>query len=272
MAKSKRIQKIQWSRSDVASLRGAVRTFNNEIAKQVAKGNINVQPITYQEAKDRIYSRKDLNLTLDYLKSVKKKGAFKEEAISGMSNKTMPHFQYQALKKYDKIHRENMKREINYISKQDTKHGVTENVAGHEFKVPKMVSPRIRQLEKYLDTPNIELLNSATDIARVNELIDRITKFGYDKSILDYGEIYKENYLKMFETYRNMDNYELVREKLEGTKPEDFYYMVRDNDVNYDDFEYQYKNGLLQDEFNALAMRLGVDINANDSVDSNLTY
>lgn len=255
-------RKIKWTRSDIARLSNAVRTFNKEVEKAMETVDKKALPklIDYQEMKSKIVSRRDLNLALSTLKKIKNKNAFDLEVSVSNPNVKYIHWTKMTAKSYDTRHRKNMQEEIKKIKEAEVKFGTPTEINGQIVIKAQMGSPREKQLEGYLNVPNFRLLETANTYERFNELLDRINRLAYDSSKINMSELYKKNYLQMFEGYEGFDKYDEVVKKLQEMKGEEFYEVLKRIDENYDDFDYHYGNRMTEAEFNEFASRLGINI------------
>lgn len=270
-----KLKKLKWTRSNVAKLSNAVRSFNKEVEKHYEDMDIKALPklLTYRDVKDRILTKKDLELTLSTLKKIKNKNAFNLESSSSNPNVQYIHWSKMTAERLDKIHQANMTTEAENIRKQFVSKAKKVKIGDQEYNViHQMSSPRLSQLESYLERPNIEMLESAGDYERLHLYFDRILKYGFDSSIKDMGKIYQENYLRMFEGYQNLQGYDEAVEIIKNMKPEDFYEWAKRNDVNYDDFHEHYDNRLLQGRFSELISTLGVDTSGFEDTEDSIEF
>lgn len=86
---------------------------------------------------------------------------------------------------------------------------------------------------------------------------------------LDYSMrkaiVFQENYNKVMEKYSNLDNYELLMNKLKSfSNPLAFYEFVKEDELALD-LTLQSEQILKQEEFNGLLERLGI-LNIEDSI------
>ena len=111
-------------------------------------------------------------------------------------------------------------------------------------------------LESYLSKSNVEMLMESKDYHRLNELLERIYRRGTDTFEFEKAKQYKENYLKMFEGYENLDNYEAVVDKLKSVDEKKFFEFIKQHDPSFDNLKDHYDNRMLQIEFNNFARDL----------------
>lgn len=260
------MKKIKLTRSEASKLSHAVRTFNKEVEKHMQEGNIKALPklIDYKDMKDRILTRKDFNLALSTLKKIKNKNAFNLERSINNPNVEYIHWTKETAKRYDFSYRKNLLKELEGIKKEQLKYAIPEKVGNQTIYKATMGSTRERQIESYLNNPNIRLFEGADSYMRLSNIFDRMQKLAFDSSVIDRAKIYKENYLRMFEGYENENFYSEIIKKIRDMKPMDFFEWARRNDEHYDDFAFHYDNGMVQSSFNQLAESLGVDTSSYD--------
>lgn len=269
--------KIKWSKSDVARLNNAIRSFNKEVKSHYGEVPDKALPKLkeYKDVKSSIYSRKDLELAISTMKKIKNKSAFKLISSENNPNVKITNWEYQTAKRYDYRNQIKLQTEYNkYISDVKTKSKPQLDMFGNPI-LDEQGRPMAKatfdtayknKLESYLSKTNVEMLMESPDYYRRDELLERIYRRGADQFEYQKAKQFKENYLKMLEGYDNLDNYEEVREKLESISEKDFYdFLVRSGRVdeqekNYEVIKDQYDNRMLQVEFNKFAEDIGVDI------------
>lgn len=264
--------KIRWKDKDYQELHKAYNVFTKEVAKHYKDIPQKALPKvpSYQEVKDSITSRKDLELALSTMKSIKRKDSF--ELISSEVNPSVKFtkWELQKARRYDYRNQYKLQVAYNKAIKEEVKGAKVEtdiygnpilNSEGKAIARSHLPSNQRKKLESYLEESNVEMLLKAEDYYRKNELLERIYKRGSDTFELEKDRTYKENYLKMFEGYENLDNYEEVIEKLKSVDEKEFFEFIKQNDPEgFTNFQDHYDNRMVQAEFNKFAKRIGVDV------------
>lgn len=133
---------------------------------------------------------------------------------------------------------------------------------GQQYSRVTMGSQELRSLEGQLR--NLEKLESKKgfDFKTIKWRIENLGSYDYT---MRKAIVYKENYLKTMEKYSNLDNYELLLDKLKRfTNPISFYEFVKNDELAFD-LTLQSEQTLKQEAFNAMLERLGI-LNLEDTV------
>lgn len=107
--------KMKWTKSDVARLNNAIRTFNKEVKKHLDEVPIKSLPKlkNYQDVKSTITSRKDLELAISTMKKIKNKNAFNLISSEANANVKFTNWEYQTAKRYDRRNQIKLQTEYN---------------------------------------------------------------------------------------------------------------------------------------------------------------
>lgn len=264
--------KIKWTRSDTARLRNAINTFNKEVKKHMDSIPDKALPKLkeYKDVKSTIHSRKDLELAISTMKNIKKKNAFKLISSKENPNVKITNWELQTAKRYDRRNQMKLQIEYNKVISDIRKTSKPQLDIFGEPLLDEQGKPMVKatfstaqksKLESYLSKSNVEMLLESRDYERQQDLLERIYRRGTDEFDYKKAKQYKENYLKMFEGYQNLDNYEDVVDKLKSIDPKDFYDFIRDIDKEgSQNFDTHYNNHMVQAEFNNFARDIGIDI------------
>ena len=264
--------KIKWTKSDTARLRSAISTFNKEVKKHIGDIPEKAMPKlkNYKDVKSEIYSRKDLELAISTLNKIKNKSAFKLISSEANSNVKITNWELQTAKRYDRRNQIKLQTEYNKVLSDikatskpqlDMFGNPILDEQGRPMAKAVFSNEHKAKLENYLSKTNVEMLMEAPDYYRKDELLERIYRRGSDTFEYEKARLYKENYLKMFEGYDNLDNYEEVVEKLKSIDEKDFFKFIKEHDKKgFDNFSDHYDNRMLQVEFNNFAEDIGVEI------------
>lgn len=257
------VSKIRWKKGDYITLGRAVAEFNKKIDRLERMEGLGYLPekISYQEAKQKIYSRKELNRIINSLKSFQKEGA--EDLVVTQAGTFITKWENRQLKQQSKIAIARINEELAEL---------TTPKEGAKFSFAQMGISRVRELERMKE--KIESLGTEKDAEEYRK------KAGYIKTIGTYdfsqrrAEVYRENYMAMIEkTYKNFDNYDKFKEKLDSiTDPKQFFEFLKQNEKLVD-ITYMYDLAKLgiggastQETFNELLKNIGVDIEEDKKV------
>ena len=260
---------IKWTRSDIARLSNAVRTFNKEVKKHMDSIPLKALPKLkeYSKVKSEITSRKDLELAISTLNKIKNKSAFKLVSSEVNPRVKFTNWELQTAKRYDYRNQVKLQTEYNKFISEIKKTSKPQldmfgnpilDEQGRPMAKVSFSSEYKNKLESYLSKSNVEMLMESKDYHRLNQLLERIYKRGTDTFEFEKAKLYKEKYLETLEDYANLDNYEAVREKLESIPEKEFYkFLVESGRINgeksYEIIKELYNNRMLQSEFNTFA-------------------
>lgn len=242
--------KMRWREKDFERLDEAWEIFKKKVPKAERLPYLE----TKRSVKKYIYSRQDYNRTMSVLESVNKKGAFKEVVMStNNENMRLKKWQQNALKKYNRVNQVRFHTELNKAYEESRKNAIVKtNIYGEKQIVQKLPDSRTTKLEGYVLRGSMyDNLSKSPDMYHFKEDIKVIMKRGSNKFDIDRDIVYKENYMKMFEGYENLDNYEEVTKMLKSIDPKDFYSVVQEIDEEGSKiFDFHYDNRMIQEEFN----------------------
>jgi hypothetical protein len=211
---------IRWNRSDYGKLSYAVRMFNKKI-KELESLDKNVLPeeFNYQELKDTIYSRKELNRVIKSLRKFSNKES-QQKTIKLEGGEEITRWEYSELKKAQKRAIGTIQEKAWEIIDSDT------NVIGDlEFKQLMRTKESIEDLFNRLGS---EFKRTAK----------RTLSWGKNDYELWRAQIYRDNYMNKVLSYMSdYDNYELLVKKLNSIE----------NPIKF--YEYVQKSNVLQDLF-----------------------
>lgn len=238
---------IRWKKGDYIRLGQAVSRFNkikNEVAK-LDKDIVKFLPDTpdYQTLKTQIKTRSELNRVINSLRSFNKENAKLIELEGGERITT---WEYNELKNL----RRNAQRLIQTRIKE-----LNIPKEGQKFSRAEMGSSELRQLEAQLKNLNKLEMQKGFDFKAIKWRIQNMGSldFSMRKAI-----VYRENYIKTMEKYSNLDNYELLMNKLKSfSNPMQFYEFVKNDELAVD-LTLQSEQVMKQEAFNSFLERLGI--------------
>lgn len=258
---------IKWTKSDIARLSNAVRTFNKEVKKHMDSIPLKALPSLkeYSKIKSNITSRKDLELAISTMNKIKNKNAFKLISSEANPKVKFTNWELQTAKRYDYRNQIKLQTEYNQFLAETKKASKPQldifgnpilDEQGRPMAKVSFSNKRKADLESYLSKTNVEMLMESKDYNRLNQLLERIYRRGSDTFEFDKAKQYKENYLKMLKGYENLDNYEAVVEKLKSVDEKKFFEFIKQHDPSFDNLKEHYDNRMLQAEFNKFARDL----------------
>ena len=212
---------IRWTRSDYGKLSYAVRMFNKKV-KELESLDKNVLPeeFNYQELKDIIYSRKELNRVLKSLRKFSNNER-EQRSIKLEGGEEITRWEYSELKKAQKRAISTIQEKARGIVESDT------NVIGDlEFK------QLMRTKESIEDLFN----RTGSEYKRTK---GRTMSWGKNDYDLWKADIYRKNFMNALQEMSNYDNYDKLLSRLEKIEnPIKFYEFVQQSDILQDLFLY----------------------------------
>ena len=211
---------IRWTRSDYGKLSYAVREFNKKVRElEALDKNVLPEEFNYQELKDTIYSRKELNRVIKSLRRFTRNES-QQKTILLEGGEEITKWEYSELKKAQK-------RAVSSI--QEKARGIIEddkNVIGDlEFKQLMRTKESIEDLFNRLGS-------------EFERTAKRTLSWGKNDYELWRASIYRENYMeKVLAHMSDYENYDILYNKL----------MSIENPIRF--YEYINKSDILQDLF-----------------------
>lgn len=219
---------IRWTRSDYARLSYAVRQFNKKVRElETLEEDVLPEGFDYQQLKQSIFSRRELNRVVKSLKRFNKES--QQRLVTTEAGEVITQWEYSELKKAMKRATTRLEQEARMIVESDI------NVMGdREFK------QKLRTKESIQD-----LFNRT---GKKFQITSKRAKFwGKNDFELYQASIYRENFMNSLEKMSNYDNYELLKEKLESIKnPIQFYNYVSKSNILKDLFLYYMEEATAQ--------------------------
>ena len=247
--------KIKWKKGDLISLGKAVSQFNkkiNELQKEENKLYL-PEKIDFNEAKENIFTRKELKRLINSLRRFQKEGA--EELYKTQSGEEMTKWERQELGIQSRIAQTRLRKELKELNKP-TDSG---------FSKAQMGSQRVKEIKAQIE--NLRQIEKKSGY-EFNMLKRRIQNVGKSDYSMRKAIIFRENYYKMLENYKNYENYERFIFELDKIKnPKSFYEFISQNEL-LADINYMYDlsgQGILgitdNEKFNYMLETIGIDVN-----------
>lgn len=247
---------IKWRKEDSIALQRAINSFNRNVRKlrrQEGKTDYLPDTVTYNELRDNIISRKELNRVITSLRNFSKKGA--ADLYETTSGEHITKWEYQEIKKA-------RTRAIKTLNLERMK-------IEQGFKSSLMGDKRIREIESTIKNLNNLETASGYEFERIKK---RAEVLGQADIELKRAMTYRQNYLNALEQMSGYENYDKLLSELNKIKnPIKFYEYIQKSNVLSDLFIY-YKDKATsqtyggfadnQDAFNyALNVELEIDLN-----------
>lgn len=227
---------IRWKRGDYIKLGRAVSEFNKTVKKlEQEQGNLGLpELIDYKKLKSEIATRSELNRQLNLLRKIK------EPSLQELSTKTeepMLEWEYQQLRGLARTTIRRAKQEIQTIQAQTPEQrGLMGQARVQELE------GSIRSLEKFTKSTGKKLEN----------IKKRLSWFGASDASMKHAIVYRENYYREMEKYKDFEGYDELMEFLDGIKnPINFYDTLNDSGELISDLFYQSVQTYTQARFTA---------------------
>lgn len=246
--------KLDGKDGDYIRLGKAVSNFNKKIRESQQEENKLYLPqfVNYNNLKNKITTRSELNRIINSLKRFQKEGA--EKIVENQAGQKMTAWE----------------RNENIIATRTASRSINRQI--RELNLPKyggfsrvqMGSEEYRQLNNTLKSfKNLNRLKGY----EYNRLKERINKYAESDLKMKRSIVYRENYINEMKKYSHFDNYNLLMEKLNSIKnPIKFYEFVSQNEFA-GDLTWQSDQYYTQEAFNYYLEDLGIEIET-DSISS----
>lgn len=226
---------IRWTKSDYITLGKAVANFNKKI-KQLEKINTNIElrELNYQDVKQNILNRRELNRKISSLKRINEKNALDlviDEDLGIITN-----YEMKERKRYKTKIKKQLTLELQSIDKTAFPYKTQK-----EMKIENI----FKNLSRY-KTSSLEYFSRSDlkDLRTIN---------------------YYNKYLEGLKKYSNYKGYDELMAKLEKMSPQKFYNTVK-NDERISDLPYQYYSHYTEIEFRYF-IKNGWGIEVEDNMD-----
>ena len=239
--------RIRWKRGDYISLGRAVSQFNQKINKLQQESDKSYLPstINYQETKQNITTRQELNRVIKSLRRFQKEGA--EDLYTTKAGEQLTKWERRELGIQARTVQRRLGTELKKLNTPDSS----------GFSRAQMGSSKANQIESRIE--NIKDIEGKKGES-FKALKFRLQKYGAADYSMKRSITYRKNYLEVMEKYSHLDNYELLMNKLRSfSNPIDFYEFVSQNELAKD-LTYQSDQYYSQQAFNSFIESLGIDI------------
>ena len=211
---------IRWRRNDSVELERAVNRFNRIVREMEKQGYEVPDRVKYNELRDHIDSRNELEAVIDSLKSINER-TIKEQITLNSGEKISLYEYNEALRKKDVAER-NLYIEMNKIQ---SARALSENKY--------MGEERITEIQDTLESLD-KTFNSKESLERMSKRLAFIGRKDYE---LARNKLFRDNFLKSLDNIKNFDNYDVLKKELNKIKnPNKFYDFVKKSPVLMDIF------------------------------------
>lgn len=235
----------------------AVKEFNRKIDKLQAMETRDYLPskIDYQDAKENIATRSELNRILKSLRRFKTEGA--EELYTTKAGEQITRWERNELAIQSRIASSRLQNELKALNKP----------LSDGFSRVQMGSQRVREIEAQLK--NLRQIENKKGY-EFQRLKDKISRLGTSDYSMRKAIIYQQNYMRELEKYSHLDNYDLLMKQLKNiSNPIKFYEFMSRNDLT-EDLTYQSDQFYTQEAFNSFVEELGINIQIDSIIEENL--
>jgi len=210
------------------------------------------EEINYNEAKENITTRQELNRVINSLRRFSREGA--EELYITEAGEKMTQWERKELSIQKGIATKNINKELKPLLEIDSSGYSRAQMGSNEAKE---LMRTLESFKKIESTSKEDLIN----------IKNRLKIFGASDYDMKKATIYKENYMTMLEkTYKNFENYDKLVEKLNSYEnPIAFWNFIKEYEL-LKDIEYMYEfnqHGIrgvsTQTRFNRMLEELGID-------------
>ena len=210
---------IRWSRQDSMRLEKAIDHFNRERAK-VENKEILPPRAKYDEYRDRIISRRELETTIKALNSATVQNLTRTETLE--SGEKVSAWEYEDSLRRKELAGINLLNELDSINRHRA-----------ETKDYGMGEERISEIQE-----SLALLDSALDnLENFQENRKRLRIYGREDLNVYKSKIFMENFKKAVEGLQNFEHYKFLKQKInEVRNPVKFYEVMKKSNILMDIF------------------------------------
>lgn len=232
--------KIRWQRGDYITLGKAVSQFNKKINELQKDGSKDYLPDTleYNEIKENITTRKELNRVINSLRRFKKEGA--EDLYTLESGEQLTKWEMNEIRLQRNIAVRRLNQELEQLN---------EPINGSKFSRIQMGSEEARKIESTLES--IQKLESKKgfDFDRIK---NRIKYIGTSDYTLKKAYIFRENFMKELENLKdNTSEFQKVYDFFKNINNPITFFNTTQKSQALQDFFVWYKNPETYAEFDS---------------------
>lgn len=251
-----RAYNIKWKKADLIKLGKAVSNFNKKIREVQNEENKLYLPDerNYQDLKQTIKTRQELNRIINSMKRFSKEGA--EDLYTTEAGEVLTKWERRELSINLRSINRRLNKQIKELETPITPDGYSKAQMGSL--VPEALRERIEKNRKAIET------STGKEFQRLK------SKFIYTgRADYEYKKLitWKDNYINVFRKYSHLDNYDILEKKFNSlSNPESFYEFFSKDEL-IGDLTYNSDTTYSQQEFNSYLERLGLlDNDYDDSL------
>ena len=238
--------RISWKKGDLIRLGRAVSDFNKKVNRLNAEEKKLYLPeaISYQEAKENIMTRKELNRVINSLRRFQREGA--EDLYITEGGAELSKWERRELGIQSRVAQTRLRRELQTLEKPREE----------GYSRVQMGSMRAREIES-----QIKRLKNLEKEPKGNFYLikDRVIRWGASDYTIKMATVFRKNYLEEMKKYASYDNYDKLMKKLHSfSNPVSFYNFVSQNEFA-GDLTYQSDEVYTQEAFNSFLQDLGIE-------------
>lgn len=225
MAKETYESLIRWNSRDSSRLQNAIDHFNRELQKVENKENL-PQRAKYDDLRDRIISRRELESTINSLNSANVTNLTSQEELA--SGEKISSWEYDDTIRRKNLAGENLLNELDEINRKRAESG--NNL--------KMGEERVSEIQSTLAV----LDNSLDDLESFKKTRNKLKIYGREDIDLYRKKLFMDNFKTAVQGLQNFEHYDLLKKRMNELKnPAKFYEVMKKSDILMDIFLW-YKN------------------------------
>lgn len=249
--------RIKWKQTDYLQLGKAVKEFNRKIDRLQALEEKSYLPskIDYQEAKENIATRSELNRILKSLRRFKTEGA--EELYTTKAGEEISRWERNELAIQSRITSRRLKNELKALDRP-LENGFSRAEMGSQR--PREIEAKLNKIKKIEELKGYEF----------KRLQEQLKNWGTSDYEMKKAIIYRDNYMRELEKYSHLDNYDVLMKQLKNiSNPLRFYEFMSRNELTQD-LTYQSDQFYTQEAFNSFIEELGINLEFDSVIEENL--
>ncbi len=238
--------RIKWKKADYIKLGKAVSNFNkkiNELQREEVKLYL-PETRDYQELKNTIKTRRELNKIINSMKRFTKEGA--EDLYRTEAGEVLTRWERQELSISLRTINRRLNKELKALEKPITPEGYSRAQMGSLE--PEAIRHRKKSLGK------IETLRGK-EFQRLKSRLLYMGKADYE---LKKASVWKDNYINEFKKYSHLDNYNILEKKFNTLSNPVSFFEFFSQDELAGDLTYNSDTTYSQQAFNSYLERLGL--------------
>lgn len=244
------MNQIRWTKSDSIRLGKAIASFNKKIRSSLESDEILPELREFNQVKENILTRRELNNVLNSLKRFKEEGATNVIQLEG--GEYITKWEYEELKKRRAIELRRLNKEYRELEK------VQEGQVASRIQ---MGSNRAEEIKARIESLKKLEMQKGYKFRMKKE---SIYIQGRSDIKLMQAKVWRENFIKEFEKYKNLEGYKIFVNEMNKIKnPIKFFEKFGGHEL-YGDLHYDSTQNFTQSDFNKLLEAFGISFNENE--------